>query len=51
MINLEKLDIFKIEKGIKNEMEIERENIGDRSYTFKIIKRRSPWTSEVFDII
>jgi hypothetical protein len=47
MINFVKLNIFKIEKGMKNEIKQEKENNDDRPYTFKITKRRSPWTSEV----
>ncbi len=49
MINFEKLNIFKIEKEMKNEMSQERENNDERSYTFKITKRRSPWTAEVIN--
>jgi hypothetical protein len=51
MINFEKLNIFKIAKGMKNEMIDEKDNNEDRPYTFKITKRRSPWTSEVLLII
>ena len=47
MINFEKLNIFKIDKAMKNEMRREKENSDERPYTFKITKRRSPWTPEV----
>ncbi len=47
MLNFEKLNIFKIEKGMKNEFREEKEFYDERPYTFKITKRRSPWTAEV----
>jgi hypothetical protein len=47
MINFEKLNIFKIQKEMKNEMKAEKENFDDRPFTFKITKKRSPWTPEV----
>jgi hypothetical protein len=49
MINFEKLNIFKIDKPMKNNDDISKnkENYEDRPFTFKITKRRSPWTSEV----
>jgi len=47
MINFEKLNIFKIEKAMKNEISSEMENSEERPFTFKITKRRSPWTQEV----
>ena len=51
MINFEKLNIFKVEKEMKNEIKGEREINEERPYTFKITKRRSPWTSEVGSLI
>jgi hypothetical protein len=47
MLNFEKFNIFKIEKGMKNDSRSEKEIYDDRPYTFKITKRRSPWTAEV----
>ena len=49
MLNFEKLNIFKIEKGMKNESKADKELYDDRPYTFKITKRRSPWTAEVLN--
>ncbi len=47
MINFEKLNIFKVEKEMKNEIKDEIGLYDDRPYTFKITKRRSPWNNEV----
>jgi hypothetical protein len=47
MINFEKVNIFKIEKEMKNETRQEKDLPDDRPFTFKITKRRSPWTPEV----
>ena len=47
MINFEKLNLFQIKKGMKNETKLDKENFEDRPFTFKITKKRSPWTSEV----
>ena len=47
MINFEKSNIFKIEKEMKNDTRIEKELTDERPFTFKITKRRSPWTPEV----
>lgn len=32
---------------MKNETKSEKENFDERPFTFKITKKRSPWTSEV----
>ena len=47
MINFEKLNLFQIKKGMKNETNSEKENFEERPFTFKITKKRSPWTPEV----
>ncbi len=48
MFNFEKSNIFKIEKGMKNENINYKEKTDEKPFTFKITKRRSPWTKEVF---
>jgi hypothetical protein len=48
MLNYQILNIFKIEKEMKNDdISKNKENYEDRPFTFKITKRRSPWTTEV----
>jgi len=47
MIYFEKLKLYQIKKGMKNETKSDKENFEDRPFTFKITKKRSPWTSEV----
>jgi hypothetical protein len=47
MIYFEKLKLYQIKKGMKNETKFDKENFEDRPFTFKITKKRSPWTSEV----
>ena len=51
MLNFEKTNIFKIEKGMKNENKNYKESSEERPFTFKITKRRSPWTAEVITFI
>jgi hypothetical protein len=51
MINFEKVNIFKIEKEMKNEISQGKDLADDRPFTFKITKRRSPWTPEVSFLI
>ena len=49
MLNIKKFNIFQIEKEMKTEYKTEKEKIEDRdrAFTFKITKKRSPWTNEV----
>jgi hypothetical protein len=53
MFNIKKLNIFQIDK---NEMKTENKDEKDhnveteRAFTFKITKKRSPWTNEVDQI-
>jgi hypothetical protein len=46
MLYFDKLNIFKIDKEMKND-NMTKSNYEDRQFTFKITKRRSPWTTEV----
>jgi hypothetical protein len=49
MQNFENFNIFKSDREMTNDDDISKnkENLEDRPFTFKITKRRSPWTSEV----
>jgi hypothetical protein len=52
MLNIKKFNIFQIEKEMKTDYKTEKEKNEerDRAFTFKIIKKRSPWTIEVKQI-
>lgn len=49
MFNIKKFNIFQIEKEMKTESKTENQKNEerDRAFTFKITKKRSPWTIEV----
>jgi hypothetical protein len=49
MFNINKNNIFQVEKEMKIEAGRERliKDESERGFTFKITKKRSPWTTEV----